>query len=371
MKTILCYDPADRLGALDASACEILLRHKGYEVMRLTSPDAPLASHRLSGADVLVVYHSAAGAKWTGALLEKAHCRKVLIFFGAPPARLWKPYSLAQYEEAEQAQRILCALSDKIDLAVAVSPSAKKMLEGFDFRGPIEVRPPLFSLSEYSSAPDAGVLGQYGSDGYVNFLCVGSIEPHRSLEDAISLFAQYQFRGHEKSRLLIVGAPDKNRRYLRRLERYVQGLQAENVLFTGQVPFATRLSYYHVASLFLYTAQHESFSVPLMEAAWCGVPILALDSTAAREFLGKTAAVTPDRSTAEAERMCEKILTMPDLRRLLVSEGRARQQMHSYSAVRDLFEEQFSVFLETVPPKTRAQRKKSSRETIAKEAGSA
>ena len=133
--------------------------------------------------------------------------------------------------------------------------------------------------------------------------------------------------------------------YYRRLCRYTAALQAENVLFTGHIPFPDILAYYHVADLFLCMSEHEGFCVPLVEAMYFGVPILAYRACAVPDTLGDSGILLDKKDPVEAAMVADRILTDTSLRRELVARQRRRQQDFSYGAVRALLESQLREFL--------------------------
>ena len=58
------------------------------------------------------------------------------------------------------------------------------------------------------------------------------------------------------------------------------------VVVTGHVTAAEVAAYYRTAHLFWCMSEHEGFCVPLIEAMWHDVPVLAYKSTAVPESLG-------------------------------------------------------------------------------------
>lgn len=68
----------------------------------------------------------------------------------------------------------------------------------------------------------------------------------------------------------------------------VQELQIEDLIeFTGQIQFKDVLDFYNRSSLMVFPSEIESFGLPLVEAAWFGKQIIALDTGFAREVIGE------------------------------------------------------------------------------------
>jgi glycosyltransferase involved in cell wall biosynthesis len=58
-------------------------------------------------------------------------------------------------------------------------------------------------------------------------------------------------------------------------------------MLAGQVSDAQLLAFYRTAHLFWSMSEHEGFCVPLIEAMWFDIPVLAYKSSAVPETLGK------------------------------------------------------------------------------------
>ena len=63
-------------------------------------------------------------------------------------------------------------------------------------------------------------------------------------------------------------------------------LDQKNVIFTGSVSQEALAAYYQNADLFMIMSEHEGFCVPILEAFYSGVPVIAFDSSAIRETMG-------------------------------------------------------------------------------------
>ena len=69
-------------------------------------------------------------------------------------------------------------------------------------------------------------------------------------------------------------------RYFAALTHLVDELGLQHVHFAGHVSDAELIAYYEVADLFLCASEHEGFCVPLVEAFYKQVPVLAYAATA-------------------------------------------------------------------------------------------
>ena len=148
-------------------------------------------------------------------------------------------------------------------------------------------------------------------------------------------------------------------RYYHRLRRYVGALELDNVVFTGHISFPAILAYYHLADLFLCMSEHEGFCVPLVEAMYFGVPILAYDSSAIADTLGGSGVLLSSNDPMEAAMCADRILRDAALRREIVAGQRRRQQDFAYCGRSGMLSSSSCrSFLQTVPPYVRKKKRK-------------
>ena len=342
----------------DVRALEKVIRGMGYqtgiyaEVIDGRLPEGTAQQvekmPRLSGEDV-ILYHMSTGSELNFSL-EKYPCRKLMVFHNITPPRFFKGYNDAAMESAEYGMRGLCHLADKVDGCMADSAYNGDILRELNYRCPITVRPILIPFADYAKEPDASVMEHSKDDGYTNFIFVGRVAPNKKQEDVIRAFYCYKKYCNPKSRLFIVGSYNGMERYYHRLRRYVGALELDNVVFTGHIPFAQILAYYHLADLFLCMSDHEGFCVPLVEAMYFNLPILAYDSSAISDTLGGSGILLPTNDPMEAALAADRVLRDSELRREVIAEQHRRQQEFAYPEIRKVFEGQLQHFIETVPP---------------------
>lgn len=337
----------------DAIAIEKVIRDMGFQTSifaehidkRLPAGTARPVSRmpRLNSRDV-VLYHLSVGSE-LNFTLEKLPCRKGIIYHNITPSYFFQPYSGELTELLDYGRKGVCHLADVADFCMADSAYNKKELRELGYTCEISVRPILIPFSDYAQRPDPAIVSRYDSDGFVNFLFVGRIAPNKKHEDIIRTFYCYQKHCNPKSRLILVGSWQGTELYYKRLQRYVQALELENVVFTGHVSFTEMIAYYQIADLFLCMSEHEGFCVPLVEAMYFGVPILAYAACAVPDTLGDAGVLLHDKNPLEAAMAADRILEDTILRREIIGQQRKRQQAFSYHDIRRQFEIQLRHFL--------------------------
>ena len=93
---------------------------------------------------------------------------------------------------------------------------------------------------------------------------------------------------------------------------------------TFHITFPQILAYYRSADAFVQLSEHEGFCVPLVEAMYFGIPIIAFDSTAVGETLGGSGLLLKDKDPKAVAEAIDLIMTDDDLRQKLITGEKER-----------------------------------------------
>ena len=323
----------------DALAIREVLSRMGYE----TRIYAENIQYKLQGqarayrrmertrkSDV-VLYHHSIGADMAFDF-EKLSCRKVMIYHNITPPEFFDGYDNRSKRLMVYGQATTKCLADKVDYCLADSEYNKQELRAMGYTCPIDVRPILIPFSDYEQEPDAATLRQY-RDGVTNILFVGRIAPNKKFEDVIRAFCYYKTQKNPNSRLILVGNSAGMEKYSYKLKNYVDELKLADVVFTGSIPFDEILAYYHLADLFLCMSEHEGFCVPLVEAMFFGVPIVAYASTAIPSTLGGSGALAKEKDPVFVGELMHRILSDEQLKAQLIAGQKERLKDFSYEKI--------------------------------------
>ena len=122
---------------------------------------------------------------------------------------------------------------------------------------------------------------------------------------------------------MVGGAGNAN--YSEALKNLVKELQIENdVIFTGKVPFSQYIAYYKLADVFLCMSAHEGFCIPLVEALYYNVPIIAINSTAVPDTLGGSGVLLDDRDPDVVAKEIYHLTVNADYRKKILDTEKAR-----------------------------------------------
>src|SRR5947209_6324371 len=126
-------------------------------------------------------------------------------------------------------------------------------------------------------------------DGRTNILFVGRFAPNKKQDELVRVFRHY-LALDPTARLILLGVSEPNDPYLAHINNTIQWLGLnESGILPGPVTEAELAAYYRSSDLFCSMSEHEGFCVPLVEAMWFDLPVIAFRSSAIPETLGDAA----------------------------------------------------------------------------------
>ncbi|MCA1568428.1 MAG: glycosyltransferase [Acidobacteria bacterium] len=289
-------------------------------------------------ADALL-YHHSIGSELTAFAAQHAGA-KCLVYHNVTPAEYYAPYRPGFAWMLETGRAHLPRLAPHFPVSAGDSAFNAAELAACGFESP-GVLPIICDPTKWNLRADAALMDRL-QDGRVNLLFVGRIAPNKKQDELVEAFAHYH-RLDADSRLVIAGAGRASDPYYTRLVRSIaaRGL-SEHVLITGQITDAELLAYYRTAHLYWSLSEHEGFGVPLVEAMWFDVPVLAYRSAAVPETLGKAGVMFDRKDDLRAVAALAKLLTRggdDDLRRRAVAAGRARREAFTPASIQPILDE--------------------------------
>jgi len=240
----------------------------------------------LEDVDDLLIYHYSAYCE-NQALFQRSRNRKVLLYHNVTPPEYFRPYdpvyeTLCRRGREQLSGMLACELAvgasdyNRRELVTAGCPAEKTA-----------VLPYFLGVDDFQHSPrNEAYFRKFKTSGISNILFVGKVAPNKAFEDLIKIFSAYHRHVNPASRLILVGA-----RFLPRYDRFLDELAvrlgvSDAVVFTDRLRVRELRAVYEAADLFLCASRHEGFCVPLMEAMYFHVPILARAETAVPETLG-------------------------------------------------------------------------------------
>jgi len=287
------------------------------------------------GKKDIILYHLSTGTDLNYGLLNYTG-RKIIIYHNITPYHFFYGYSKVNFDLTYLGREGLIFLKDKIERCFADSEYNKLDLKETGYACPIDVLPIIIPFDDYVKTPDQNTSKRY-QDDWVNVLFVGRIAPNKKIEDIIRSFAYYKIHINSKSRLFLVGSYNGMDVYYNQLQKYVQMLGISDVIFTGHTKFDQILAYYKLADVFLCMSEHEGFCVPLVEAMYFDLPIIAYKAAAIPDTMGNSGIVIDEKNPALTAKLIEKLTLNTAFRQAVVSKQQDRLKDFSYEKTSEIF----------------------------------
>lgn len=293
--------------------------------------------------DDIIIYHKSTGTELTFKL-DSFNCRRMMVYHNITPPEFFRDYSVTATQLTEYGYDGVKYLRDKVEYCLADSGYNRNELLKMGYTCPIDVRPILIKFEDYRQTPDAETVAKY-RDGKKNIVFVGRIAPNKRQENVIRAFYQYR-KLNPDSRLILVGSYLGMENYYQRLVKYAKALGIEDdVVFTGHIKFSEILAFYHVADAFVCMSEHEGFCVPLVEAMFFNVPVIAYDTSAISDTLGGSGVLLDSNDPVFTAHVINRVLTDEKLRESIVEGQKKRLEDFSYERIKDIFEKQLKGFI--------------------------
>jgi glycosyltransferase involved in cell wall biosynthesis len=308
------------LGYGDAIGHEVLgiqraLRAAGYESDIFVETADPRLEHltwdyrdlvAVSAPDNILVHHFSIGSH-ASRLAYALPDRMVLVYHNITPPEYFVGIHERLVELCYLGRRELRAYANRCELALGDSEFNRQELEalGFPSTGVLPVVPGFAHLD----GPANPFVERDFDDDWVNILFVGRVIPNKRIENLIRIFHAYKTLFNPRSRLLIVGSHGGFETYLAMLNGLISRLGTTDVYLTGHVTDAALTAYYNVADVFLCASEHEGFCVPLVEAFYMRVPVVAYAATAVPATMDGGGVLYEDRRPAHVAAILDALVS--------------------------------------------------------------
>src|SRR5581483_5885173 len=292
-----------------------VLRAAGYE----SEIFVETADHRLealtrdyrelvdfSRPDNLLIHHFSLGSKASRTAFAVPD-RMALVYHNITPPEYFVGVHRTLARQCFRGRRELQAYADRCDLALGDSEFNRQDLEALGFPR-TDVLPVVPDFSHLDMAPHWLVARDFDDD-WTNILFVGRVIANKKIEDLIRFFHAYHTFFNPRSRLLIVGAQSGFELYAASLNQLVATLGASHVHFTGHVSDEELVAFYDVADLFLCASEHEGFCVPLVEAFYKEVPVVAYAATAVPSTMDGAGVLFEDKDPAHVAAIVDAVVS--------------------------------------------------------------
>ena len=265
-------------------------------------------------------------------LFRTAPDRRILVYHNITPPAFLSGYPHLQHISRE-GRRALADLKTVPDVSVGDSEYNRLELVDMGFKNTLEI-PICIDFGAYDEPPCPITMKMFSVRDMVTFLFVGRVTPNKCQHDIIRLYAMYKRTVNPRCRLFLVGKYTGFLDYLWRCQKAVNRLGIGDVHFTGRVSHRELLAYYRMSDVFVSMSEHEGFGVPLVEAMYMDIPVMAFHAAAVPCTMGSAGILfrRKDRWMELAE-LAGMLIADPEFRQRVIAGQRSRLKDFQHKTV--------------------------------------
>jgi glycosyltransferase involved in cell wall biosynthesis len=220
----------------------------------------------------LVIHHFSIGSRASRTAFA-VPSRMILVYHNITPPHYFLGEHAWLVRQCYHGRRELLAYRSRVELALGASEFNRQELVSLGFPR-TAVLPAVPDFSHLDVPPDTRIFDAFDDDR-VNILFVGRLIGNKRPDNVIRYARAYQSGFNPRSRLLLAGSHDRFAGYLAELHALAAQVGARDVHILGQVTNGELTALYDCADLFLCASEHEGFCVPIVEAFYKRVPVVA------------------------------------------------------------------------------------------------
>lgn len=300
----------------------------------------------LQDENTIVIYHHSLFWKEGFAKVKDSKAKIIFRYHNITPEKFLEPYNDVSCQQCmrgrEQTLEFIKARPDAYWFCDSTFNS-------FDLLGvpkeKISICAPFNKIEEWGKvAPNEEILKELIEDKCINLLFVGRVVPNKGYLMLLDILRFYTACYGSNVKLRIIGKffddlADYNEIVKGRIEEY--GL-SDNIEFIGEVTDSTLVTYYLGSDIMLVCSEHEGFCVPVVEAQFFGLPVVALAECAVPETIGNNQ-VLLGRDIREYAAAIKVITQNDDYRKYLEQSGRKNYlERFSYEKIKECFIKELS-----------------------------
>ncbi|MEK7376590.1 MAG: glycosyltransferase family 4 protein [Candidatus Margulisiibacteriota bacterium] len=241
----------------------------------------------ISDESNLLIYHHSIFWDDVENILNKAKCKIAFKYHNITPPEYFKYYSKHYYDLCRSGREQTKRLSERYFDALWMPDSEFNSQD--ITAGKKEIIPPFNGIKWLSSLqPDDYILSGLLESNKINLLFVGRITPNKNHAFLFEILTDYIRNYGNEICLHVIGKQDgKLKSYFEELKYLVKKMDLkDNVKFAGEAGDRELLSYYLGCDFYVCGSDHEGFCVPIVEAQYFCLPVIAKRSSAVAETAG-------------------------------------------------------------------------------------
>ena len=170
------------------------------------------------------------------------------------------------------------------------------------------------------------------TNGTPYFIFIGSLHPRKNLTGLFRAFDMFRLSGGN-TKLLIVG---EKRWWTDDIKNVYNKMQhRDDVILTGWVSTGELNKIIGSAVAMVYPSFFEGFGIPIVEAFYCGTPVITSNQTSMPEVAGDAALLVDPHSPESIAEAMKQIAADEALRSSLIQKGNARKELFTWQKTAD------------------------------------
>lgn len=275
----------------------------------------------------LLIYHH--GVYWAQgeSILREAKCTIHMKYHNITPPEFFRGYDRNSTYATElgraQTQRLI--EMGKISLYVGDSQYNIDDLRSYGLNDESAIVAPFTQIQDFDEVEaDPLVEQEMTAEGKKNVLFVGRVVPNKGHSHLFKTLDRYiDFYGTGICLHLVGGFALSENTYFIELENIINRSKlGPFVRFHQKINSAKLKAFYQFSDAFLLMSEHEGFCVPILEAQYLDLPIVALNRAAVGETLGPEQLIYPEPDYDFFASALQRVFTHTDLRKSVIEHGR-------------------------------------------------
>jgi glycosyltransferase involved in cell wall biosynthesis len=282
----------------------------------------PLENYTAGRSDI-VVYHYGLATP-AGVTFTDSSAKRILRYHNITPAHLFDGFDDRLAAQLREARAELDTMAESANSVWADSNYNADEIRAAG-RSDVITAPLFFERDKWAIPPDPKIRAAF-SVPMTNFLYVGRMAPNKGIEDLILAFAHYHGSIDANARLILVGSEASCPRYYAMLRMLATQLNLSHVCFEGFVTDAQLAAYYELADTFVTASYHEGYCLPLLEALYRDIPVLARATGGMPEALDGAGALFDGATPAQLAELMRCVVHDAAIREEIVTSQQRRRQ---------------------------------------------
>ena len=273
--------------------------------------------------ETLVIFHFSFPTPLSAKIIQLS-CPKVLLYHNITPPVFFEGYNEFLQGHCIEGYKEIISIAPYFEYGWGDSAYNCTQLQEAGFERTAVTYPPFDFKRLEDTLPGHTVKKK---DGITSILFVGRLAPNKRQEDIIRAFYYYH-RLNPNSELTLVGNSEFFDNYKQELIALAREWDLP-VNITGAVSAGELVGHYKNADMFLCMSEHEGFCIPIIEAMYFGVPVVAFKSSAVTEIVGDAGIVFSQKHFPSVAHLMHTVLEDPALREKMRAAGFERVRYFS------------------------------------------